>query len=79
MAISVLFIPHINWSHKGYKLARDNPVKVSVLNLFVMLVFFDVEGLKVVPIAFDCFLYTLKTVQNCAFVVALTFACISVV
>lgn len=79
MAISVLLIPYINWSHKGYKLARDNPVKVSVLNLFVMLVFFDVEGLKIVPIAFDCFLQPLKTVKHCAFIVTLTLACISVV
>jgi hypothetical protein len=78
MAISVLIISHINWSHKGYKLARDNPVKVSVLNFFIMLVFFDVEGLKVVPITFDCFLQTLKTVKDCAFIITLTLACIAV-
>lgn len=78
MAIAMLLITHVNWTHEGYELAWDNPVKIAVLNFFVVFVLLHVEGFKVVPIAFNCFLKPLQAVEHCALVVAFAFAGITV-
>lgn len=61
----------INGPHESQKLARNDPVKISILDLLVMLVLFRVERLEVVPAETNPFLETLKAVQNGAFVIAL--------
>jgi len=49
MTVSMNLITLVNGSHKSDELAWDNPVKVTVLYLLVVLVFTGVEGLEVVP------------------------------
>ena len=68
VAIAVNRITLVNGAHEGKELAWDNPVKVTVLDLLVVLVFTCVEGLEVVPSKVDGPLQTLEAVLNGAFV-----------
>jgi len=49
----LLALVTINWSHKGNELARNNPVEIAILDLFVMFVLSGVELFEVVPFLFD--------------------------
>jgi len=40
----------VDRSHEGDELARDNPVKISILDLLVMLVLPDIELIIVIPV-----------------------------
>ena len=79
MTVSVNLITLVNGSHKSDELAWDNPVKVTVLYLLVVLVFTGVEGLEVVPSKLDGPLETLKAVLDGALVGTRSTAGISVV
>ena len=78
VAVAVDSVALINGSHEGHELAGDDPVEVTVLDLFVVLVLLHVERLEVVPAVFDGFLQTLQAVQDSALVVTLALASISV-
>ena len=67
----------INWTHEGHELAWDDPVKISILNFLVVLVFFRIECLEVVPAEADTFLKSFKAMKNCTFVEAITFTGVS--
>lgn len=67
----------VNRSHKGDKLARDNPVEVTILNLLIMLILSSVKFIKFIPLHFDTELETLKAVLYGTFVRALSFTSIS--
>ena len=67
----------INWTHEGHELAGDDPVKISILNFLVVLVFLRIECLEVVPAEADTFLKSFKAMKNCTFVEAITFAGVS--
>lgn len=67
----------VNRSHKGDKLARDNPVEVTILNLLIMLILSSVKFIKIIPLHFDTELETLKAVLYGTFVRALSFTSIS--
>lgn len=67
----------VNRSHKGDKLARDNPVEVTILNLLIMLILSSVKFIKFIPFHFDTKLETLKAVLYGTFVRALSFTSIS--
>ena len=77
MPISVDAVTLINWSHEGYELARDDPIEVTILNFLVVLIFFSIECLEIIPSKTKCFLESLKTMKHCAFVKAVTLASIS--
>jgi len=68
----------INRTHECDKLARDDPVKVSVLHPLVVFVLFNIKLVIAIPALFYSELKAFQAVLNCAFVVALTFAGISV-
>ena len=61
----------VKTSLESNKLAWDDPVKISIFDLLVMLVLFRVERFEVVPAETNSFLEALKAVQNGAFVIAL--------
>lgn len=46
MAIAMSLVPNVYWTHEGNELAWDDPVEVTVLHLFVVLVLLHVEGLE---------------------------------
>ena len=77
MSISVDSVTLINWSHEGYELAGDDPVEITILNFLVVLIFFSIVILEIIPSKTKCFLESLKTMKNCTFVKAVTLASIS--
>ena len=79
MSISVPGISLFNWSHKGYKLIWNDPVKVSVFNLLIVLVFLHVECLEVIPAESYSVFEALKHMMQGAVVEAVTLGGISVV
>ena len=60
----------IDRSHEGQELAGDNPVKITVLHLFVVFVFPRIESLKVVPSEPYRVLQPLQAMQDGALVLA---------
>lgn len=65
-------------THESNEFARDDPVEVTLVHAFVLLVFLDIEGAEVVPAMLQSELQSAKTVQDRALVVTGSFACISV-
>ena len=53
MPISLISISLLYRPHKSHKLSWNNPIKVSILNSFILFIFFNIECLKVVPFKFD--------------------------
>ena len=49
MAVPVPFVPLLNRAHEGNKLVWNDPIKITVLDLLIKLVFFHIEGLEIVP------------------------------
>ena len=49
VTISMDAISLINWTHEGHELAWNDPVEVTILDFLVVLVFFRVKCLEVVP------------------------------
>jgi hypothetical protein len=79
VAIPMVLVSHIDGAHKGHELAGYDPVEVTILYLFVMLILLDVEGLEVVPAVLKSFLKPLKAVDDLALVIAFTLASIAIV
>lgn len=75
MAISgLLTLVTVDGSHKSDELAGDNPIKVAILNFFVMLILACVELVVLIPTLSDGEFETLKAVEHCALVVAIALA-----
>lgn len=72
VTISLALVSVLNWSHESYELSWDNPVEVTVLNSFVVLILLDIECPEVVPAESDSILETLEAVQESAVVEAVT-------
>lgn len=64
LSASLLSLRPINWTHKGDKLARDDEVEVSVVELLVIFVFFVIKLSEVVPPVAGSKLQAFKTVEN---------------
>ena len=79
LSISVLRILLFNRSHECHKLSRNDPVKITVLNTFIVFVLLHIEGPEIVPSKSYCKLESLQTMEECAIVEALTLGCIPVV
>lgn len=39
----------INWTHESNELIGNDPVQITVLNLFIILIFLGIKRLKLVP------------------------------
>ena len=78
MSISVVIISILNRSHEGDKLARDDPVEVTVLDSLIILILFHVESAEVVPAEPDSVLEALQDMQQTAVVEALAFGGITI-
>lgn len=75
MAITrLLSLVSVDWAHECYELARDNPVEVSVLDLFVVFVLAGIELVIVVPAELEPLLEALQTVEHSALIKAVAFA-----
>ena len=61
----------VNRAHEGRKLARDDPVDVSVVHPLVILILLHVEGLEVIPVVLDRLLKSLQAVKDRALIVTL--------
>jgi hypothetical protein len=77
MAVSMSFISLFNWTHKGNKFVWNNPIEVSIFNLLIIFIFFDIECLEVIPAEFLSIFKTLKNVENGALIKAISFWSIS--
>lgn len=49
MTISVLVVSLLNWTHEGAELAWDDPVKISVLDSFIVFILFDIKCAEIIP------------------------------
>jgi len=49
MTISVLVVSLLNWTHEGAELAWDDPVKISVFDSFIVLIFLDIKCAEIIP------------------------------
>jgi hypothetical protein len=72
VSISLSMVPVLNWAHEGNELSWDDPVEISILNSLIVLVLLDIESSEVVPSEPDSILETLKAVEKCAVVEAVT-------
>ena len=79
VAITMNGVSLVYRSHEGQELARDDPVKISVLYLFVVLIFTSVKSLEVVPSMLNSELESLQALEDGAVVVAVAAASVSVV
>ena len=70
MTIPMVSISGLDRSHESNKLARNNPIEITVLDTFIILIFFDVECSEIIPSELDGILETLKAVKKCAIVEA---------
>lgn len=70
-------VPLVYRPHKSQELAWDDPVQVTVFDLFVVFVLPGIECLKVVPAELDGLLESFQAMKDSAVVVAITTACIS--
>lgn len=79
LSVTMLGIPVLDRSHKSYKLSRDDPVEVSVLDSLVVLILLDIEGSEVIPSKPHGVFESLQAMENCAIVEALTLRGIPIV
>ena len=49
VAVSMVLVPLLNWTHEGYEFSWNNPVEVSIFDFFVVLILFVVEFPELVP------------------------------
>ena len=68
----------VHRAHKSEELARNDPVEVTILDLLVVLILFDIELGEVVPLLLERKLETLQTVLHSALIETLTLACVTV-
>jgi hypothetical protein len=63
VSVPLLCISFFDWSHEGTELSWNDPVDITVLYLFVLLVDLDLEGPEVIPSKLDCILKSLEYLQ----------------
>ena len=78
VAVPLVCVSLLYWSHKGHEFAWNNPVGITIFYSLIELIFFYVECAEVVPFKFDGILEPLQTLQHCALIQAVAFACVSV-
>lgn len=74
----LLCVRLLDGPHEGHELARNDPVKVAVLDLLVVLVVLRLERVVSVPPELDGILQSLQTLEQRALVVAVPLAGVSV-
>ena len=68
MSILMVGIPLFNGPHECNEFARNNPVKISIFNSFIMFVFFDIESSEVIPSESNSMFKSLQTMQKCTII-----------
>jgi len=68
----------VDWTHKRQEPTRNNPVEIAILHFLIVFVFFDVEGVVVVPAVPYREFQPLNTVLHGALVKAFALAGITV-
>lgn len=71
-------VSHVEWSREGDKLARNNPVKISIFNFLKVLVFLNIEIIVIVPSKSNSVFKSLETMKICAAIGAVTHSCIPI-
>jgi hypothetical protein len=79
MPVGTLSWSAVNRAHKSHKLARNDPVEVTIFDSLVVFIFFDTKFVRIVPTLSDSKLEALKAVLYCASVVAVSLASIAIV
>jgi len=67
----VLLFVFIDRSHKSHELARNDPVKITILNFLIMFILLNIKSIKVVPSFLNSEFKSLKALQNGALIEAL--------
>ena len=65
---SLVLVYIVKWTHECNKLSWDNPVQVTVLYFLIILVFFVIELLEIVPVELDGVLQALQAVEDGAWI-----------
>lgn len=78
MSVGALTFLTVNGTHEGDKLAGDDPVEVTILDLFVVLVFLDAKLVEVVPALLHAELESLETVFDRALIMAVAFGGVTI-
>jgi len=78
MAISLVLVSFIDWSHESHEFTWDDPVHISVFDSLMEFVLLDVEGLELIPVEFDGVFEALQHLQEGALVAAVAFRSVSV-
>lgn len=79
LPVPMLRVSVLDGAHEGDELAGNDPVQIAILDAFVILVLFDIEGPKIVPPEPDRVLKPLKAMEQRAVVETLPFGGVAVV
>jgi hypothetical protein len=79
LAISMLSISVLNWAHESDKLARYDPIEVTILDTLVVFIFFDIKCPEIIPAKPHSVLEALQTMEQCAIVEAFTLGRVTIV
>ena len=79
LSVLVVLVARLDWAHESYKLSRDDPIQVSVLNALIVFILFHVKLPKVIPAKSYCVLQALQAVEQCAIVEAFALGGIAIV
>ena len=74
---SLAWLSTIKGSHERSKLARDDPVNVTILNSLIKLIVFHIKCLQIVPIELDAPLESIEAVKDGAMIPTVTLGSIS--
>ena len=78
MTVPLVGVTFFNRSHESHHLAGDDPVDVTILDAFKVLIFLHVEGLERVPVELDGVLQPLKALKHRTLVQAVALARITI-
>lgn len=79
LAVPMLGVSVFDWAHEGDELAGNDPVEVTILNTFVILVLFNVESAEVIPPKTNGAFQALQHMKQRAIIEAVALGGISVV
>lgn len=71
MAISLVLVSFIDWSHEGHEFSGDDPVHIAIFHSLVKFVFFHIEGFELIPVELNGVLKALQDLKKGAFVAAI--------
>jgi hypothetical protein len=79
VAVAALFTGNlIDGTHEGKELTWNDPVKVTILNFFIVFILLDIEGLVIIPSLVYCKLKSLDTMLHSTLVETFTLTGVTV-